>query len=163
MLNYGLKLEYDDRTRAYIITNERSVAVYDVELLIKKTFKYLPTRLVFKRLKKLKAGEIKKIKIHNSLITNMELLKYEYNDKRTHIRESIPKWLVFSLYIVAIFGLMYCYITDMVPINDTILAILFITVIPCGILLLHAGARYDYWQEEKRNYSHLYMKQYKRL
>jgi len=163
MLNYGLKLKYDEQAKTYTITNERSVDVYDIELLIKKTFRYLPTRLVFKRVKKLKAGEIKKIKIHNSLITNMELLKCEYNDRRTHIRESIPKWLVFSLYIFAIFGLLYCYITNRGSFNDTILAILFITVIPCFILLLNAGARYDFWQEEKRNYSHLCMKQYNRL
>lgn len=150
--NYGFDFSYDKEKKECVITNNREMSVYDIELLFR--ISALGKVCKYRKILKLKPGQTKTFKVKNSRVTNVELMKYEYEDVKSYIKKNIPMWLCILLCVCVTF-----FLTNVCnSVNDVISGILFISLFPFITLIMNLGARYDFREEEKSYYSSLIVK-----
>ena len=148
--NYGLDFEYNENARECIVKNTTNETMYDIEMLLRVSSSNIlhPVMCKYKKIRKIKAGEVKKIKLHDCDIKKVELMKYTSNDIKEYAKIIIPMWLSFLVYFASIifFGI------NSSTADDIIGFIIFITIFPSFILIMDAGARYDHRRAEKAYY-----------
>ena len=145
--NYGLDFLYDKEKKECVITNNRYKSVYSIELIFR--ISALGRRCKYKKVVKLKPGQTKTFKVKNSRVTNVELMKYEYEDLKSYIKENIPKWLCILLCVCATF-----FHANMCnSLSNVISGVLFIWLFPFITVIMNIGARYDFRKAEKSYYN----------
>ena len=145
--NHGIKFEYDKEKKECRVTNDRFVSMYGIELLfrvsgLKNAFKY-------RKIMRLKPGESKKINVKSAGITDIDLVRYEYQELEPYVCDNIPMWLCVILFA----GIIYFLVNICSSFTDAIIGIIFVSLFPVCTVIMNLGARYDSREEEKHYYS----------